>query len=1098
MNPKTSKLASLLGSASLLAMAGAGGVQAQQVAQAQTAQANPMEVPEQVLVTGSLIRGTAAVGVPVTNLTPQDFTQTGSLSTADLFRTIPAANVSPGPVAVQSGANIERATRVNIRQLDTGDAVRTLLLVDGHRFPGQGNGVCEIDPSIVPVLALDRLDILLDGASATYGTAAMAGVINEVLKRGYDGAVTQLKYTAKNGGGASEDASQLYGRIWDGGDITLTYEWFNNSPIKNGAFNSKATVNFTPWGLNDRTPTNSTIIPIITTGKPATTLGTVCANCYSIPAGTGANFAPGAGGVGPLTPGSASTLTWGTFAVPSNNNANNVLNPFSLGWYDAAQQKNSFAGTFDQRLLSWVSLYAEGLYTNRRAEYVNPPNLSPNSSNLLNVTVPTSNPYYPAGAPSGLHVLDDIGYQEGDVTDAYEISSMYTYGLNVTLPRNWEGKVYASQEYDSSYNHVVGTVNPNAVSAALGWTITTPNALGIGTGAATWTKPATVPYLNLFCDPLAFECNSPNTLSYITGLHIIDEKYWIDEKGGTFDGPLFDLPAGPVRAAVGGLYSTDTFRLTEFDSTGTPTLNAPMLVDSLFRSDWAAFAQLNVPLVSDEMNIPLIRKLELEGSWRHDQYNDVGGISVPKVSFNWTVSEDIGLTVRGSWGTSFRAPGFGEVSPLANNAIAAQNDTALNPNSNITVNCSTPVDSAAYRLIHPKVGIGWNGTVDNNSALSALGCGAGGVGGNNAVPTGISFLGAASVPIANGFRQYVNTNENTLKPETGNNFSIGGEIAPQIAFLRGLDIQATWYSIKIDGALRSFGNPTSNSFNDPTSAFAYIVPTDLAAAGVDVAGCSNNNSPQTCPEFESMVRGLLNNNRNSVDPSVLTSVTWINDGGIMNAGWIHLTGIDWNWSYDFDAGDLGVFNIGQVGTYYLHQYSANFSGSSYDPEAAVATDGFHTNVGAVGGIAQNGVESLPRMRYRARLGWADGPYSVAGFMDYQSHFYNTQGAPPNVNFQCTTSGGSVGGGSLPCAIGNYTNLEPSYYTFDLSLGYDTGELPGNDYLKHIGIQVVIADIFDKTPPFEYRTSTGGGNPAAYDITKSLQGRTFNLIITKTW
>lgn len=168
-----------------------------------------MEVPEQVLVTGSLIRGTAAVGVPVTNLGPQDFTQTGALNTADLFRTIPAANVSPGPVAIQSGANIERATRVNLRGLDTGNAPRTLLLIDGHRFPGQGNGVCEIDPSVVPELALDRIDILLDGASATYGTNAMAGVINEILKRGYDGAVTQLKYTQKAGSGRSEDASQI-------------------------------------------------------------------------------------------------------------------------------------------------------------------------------------------------------------------------------------------------------------------------------------------------------------------------------------------------------------------------------------------------------------------------------------------------------------------------------------------------------------------------------------------------------------------------------------------------------------------------------------------------------------------------------------------------------------------------------------------------------------------------------------------------------------------------------------------------------------------------------------------------------------------------
>src|SRR5712691_12059630 len=130
MNPKTCRLTTLLGTASLMTMAHAIAAQGQQVAQVQMAQAAE-EVPEQVLMTGSLIHGTAAVGVPVTNLSPQDFAQTGALTTSDLFRTVPQANVSPGPVATQSGANIERATRVNLRGLDTGNAVRSLLLVDG-------------------------------------------------------------------------------------------------------------------------------------------------------------------------------------------------------------------------------------------------------------------------------------------------------------------------------------------------------------------------------------------------------------------------------------------------------------------------------------------------------------------------------------------------------------------------------------------------------------------------------------------------------------------------------------------------------------------------------------------------------------------------------------------------------------------------------------------------------------------------------------------------------------------------------------------------------------------------------------------------------
>src|SRR6267142_1595589 len=131
MNSRTSKLTTLLSSASFLTLVNAMSAQAQQVAQAQLAQAGPMEVPEQVLITGSLIHGTAAVGVPVTNLSTQDFAQTGALTTSDLFRSIPSANVSPGPVATNSGANIDRGTRVNIRGLDGNTGVRTLLMVDG-------------------------------------------------------------------------------------------------------------------------------------------------------------------------------------------------------------------------------------------------------------------------------------------------------------------------------------------------------------------------------------------------------------------------------------------------------------------------------------------------------------------------------------------------------------------------------------------------------------------------------------------------------------------------------------------------------------------------------------------------------------------------------------------------------------------------------------------------------------------------------------------------------------------------------------------------------------------------------------------------------
>src|SRR5215207_8421317 len=90
---------------------------------------------------------------------------------------------------------------------------------------------------------------------------------------------------------------------------------------------------------------------------------------------------------------------------------------------------------------------------------------------------------------------------------------------------------------------------------------------------------------------------------------------------------------------------------------------------------WAAFTQVNIPVFSEQNALPGLRRVDLEFSWRHDQYSDVKGTSNPKVAFNWAPIDS--FTIRGTWGTSFRAPVFGEISPLANVAIAGQNLGAL-------------------------------------------------------------------------------------------------------------------------------------------------------------------------------------------------------------------------------------------------------------------------------------------------------------------------------------------------------------------------------------------------------------------------------------
>jgi outer membrane receptor protein involved in Fe transport len=138
------------------------------------------------------------------------------------------------------------------------------------------------------------------------------------------------------------------------------------------------------------------------------------------------------------------------------------------------------------------------------------------------------------------------------------------------------------------------------------------------------------------------------------------------------------------------------------------------------------------------------------------------------------------------------------------------------------------------------------------------------------------------------------------------------------------------------------------------------------------------------------------------------------------------------------------------------------------------------------------------MLYRARLGWSDGPWTVTGFMNYSAHYFQTWPVPPNVNNQCLAAGGSLPGGTFPCAISNFSNIEPAWYTFDLSFGYNTGDIPANDYLKNVTVQLTIQNLFNRLSPFEYGPSTSTRNVSGYDILRPNTGRIIGVTLVKNW
>src|SRR5690349_7353482 len=176
------RLPALLGSASFVALIAAGAAQAQAPAaplppppQVQ-ARAPGLQVPEQVLITGSLIAGTAAVGVPVSSFGPVEFGETGALSLASILQSVPALNIDAEPSPAYGGSALAFRQNVEIHSIGTSAGVETLLLVDGLRFPPQNQSNNAVDPSIIAPIALQRVDVLTAGSSAVYGSDATAGV----------------------------------------------------------------------------------------------------------------------------------------------------------------------------------------------------------------------------------------------------------------------------------------------------------------------------------------------------------------------------------------------------------------------------------------------------------------------------------------------------------------------------------------------------------------------------------------------------------------------------------------------------------------------------------------------------------------------------------------------------------------------------------------------------------------------------------------------------------------------------------------------------------------------------------------------------------
>lgn len=190
---------------------------------------------QEVVVTGTHIRGGPPPSAPIITITHQDIVDSGYQSVEQVMDALPEnfASVGSGQTfdsASQSNAeNDANAVAVNLNGLGFDS---TLVLVNGHRLAPSGAGGAFTDISVIPLSAIERIEVMTEGASAIYGSDAVGGVVNFILKSHQQGEVTALEYGSVTHGGLKDyRVSQSAGGSWTGGSGLISYEYHKQTPL---------------------------------------------------------------------------------------------------------------------------------------------------------------------------------------------------------------------------------------------------------------------------------------------------------------------------------------------------------------------------------------------------------------------------------------------------------------------------------------------------------------------------------------------------------------------------------------------------------------------------------------------------------------------------------------------------------------------------------------------------------------------------------------------------------------------------------------------------------------------------------------------------
>jgi iron complex outermembrane recepter protein len=634
-----------------------------------------------VVVTGSRIRQDPLnQPAPLVTVDEAAIAKSGLTGVGDLLQRLPVSggglntkfntsgNIGFPPDGGGVGAG---AATADLRHLGT---KRTLVLVDGIRWVNESSasGVsAATDLNTIPVSIIDHIEVLQDGASAIYGSDAIAGVINIITKKQFEG----IEFSAYGGGYDEGDGDTTQFNISGGTSSEATRAFFGLSYVEQNRVSSgdREISEFPTPGLGRCTARCSSGTPqgrfLFT--DPNTGLGlnlTVNDGVTGIPV-----YDPMNPAAGPRTD------DFHNFTVADRFN----FQPFNL--IMTPSERIGLYSQVETDLSENVSVYVKGLFNNRRSTNQAAPEpifVGPEAGNgggsLLDITeVDVNNPYNPLGftlnlstdtttggtdyfigrrpLEGGPRIFEqnvDTWYAGGGFRGQFTAAERdFFWDLNAVWSRNRADQITHGSYNSQKIKNALGpglAVDAGDPITACGQVVgnTVPNPI-----------PNCVPF-NIFGGQQGGAGSiTPAMLNYIQPVLHDNSEQELKDFTANITGTIFQLPAGGLNFALGaehreqsGFYQPDAIYPAN-ESAGVPSgaTEGEYDVDELY-------GEIQVPILKDA---PLFNLLSVSAAIRYFDYSTFGDDTTSKLGINWRPMKD--LLLRATYGEGFRAPGIGEL-----------------------------------------------------------------------------------------------------------------------------------------------------------------------------------------------------------------------------------------------------------------------------------------------------------------------------------------------------------------------------------------------------------------------------------------------------